>query len=119
MATSSISGVGSLVVILCTQRPGAEIARVMKLGCLPAKRIISKPRPISKGKIARRIRVYAQVGSPAMRVFMMRPAKIPRSIIKNIKLVPQRGWKREYLAAFSGVSSTPASKQAMDLCSAP
>ena len=32
--------------------------------------------------------------------------KMPTIIIINIKEVPQRGWKREYLAAFSGVSST-------------
>ena len=35
MATSSISSVGSLVVSLCTQSPGAAKNRVKKLSCLP------------------------------------------------------------------------------------
>ena len=43
------------------------------------------------------------------RLFVEDACFVPRSIIKNIKLVPQRGWKRLCFIAFSGVSSSPAS----------
>ena len=41
-----------------------------------------------------------------------------RSITK-MKLVPQRGWNRVQVRAFSGVRGSPFSKHATDLCSAP
>ena len=50
---------------------------------------------------ATRIQILLQVTTEKTRMEMT-------STISR-KLVPQRGWKRTYFAAFSGVSSSPAS----------
>ena len=60
-----------------------------------------------KPNFTRKMRkVFASAGK---RFLIIIPMTIPRPIIRNIKLVPQRGWKRLCFIAFSGVSSSPAS----------
>ena len=94
------------MVSFCSCMPGHMTLRTQRLRRLrPAHLMTSKERPAISGtpRIREATSRY-QAGSPS-------GAKTKMATIITIsrKLVPQRGCRREYFCAFSGVSGSPAS----------
>ena len=115
MATSAISGSGSLVVRCCSISPGLLNSATILLSLFPARRMISYDTPAMTGIRSRRITTRS-TGEDTR----INRKKIILTIMTNSKkLVPQRLCSLELFITFSTFSSSPCSTQLIHLCSAP
>ena len=104
------------MVSSCSFSPGHITARTQpRLRLRPANLISSKEMPAITGTPSTRVATSQyHAGSP-----IGANTKMATIMTTSRKLVPQRGCSLEKRWALSGVSSRPASKQEIVLCSAP